>query len=84
MVNQNGSANGLFMHNANFGAIQGVLSHYNNITTQNPQIDRRLVPSGNPQQLNLTVLERQQVAAFLATLTGNDLYTNQKWSNPFE
>lgn len=84
VVNQNGSANGLFMHNANFGAIQGVLSHYNNITTQNPQIDRRLVPGGNPQQLNLTVLERQQVAAFLATLTGNDVYTNQKWSNPFE
>jgi cytochrome c peroxidase len=84
IINPSGSINSLFMHNANFGAIQGVLSHYNQITTQNPQIDRRLIPGGNPQNLNLTGPERQQIEAFLKTLTGSDVYTNQKWSNPFQ
>ena len=76
--------NGQLMHSGNFGAIQGVLSHYNNITTPNPQLDPRLNPGGNPQQLNLTVDERRQLLVFIETLTGSDVYTNKKWSNPFE
>lgn len=84
ILNQEGSVNGLLMHNGRFGALQGVIAHYNTIPANNANLDNRLRPGGNPQQLNLTVLERQQVAAFLATLTGNDVYTNQKWSNPFE
>ena len=83
VVNSNGAANGLFMHNANFGALQGVLSHYNNITTPNPLIDARLTPGGNNQKLALTVNERQQIVAFLETLTGTNVYIDEKWSDPF-
>ena len=83
VVNSNGAAHGLFMHNANFGALQGVLSHYNNITTPNPLIDERLTPGGNNQKLNLTVNERQQLVAFIETLTGTNVYIDEKWSDPF-
>lgn len=84
VLGTSGSVNGQLMHSGNFGAIQGVLSHYNNITTPNAQLDPRLNPGGNPQQLNLTANERQQIATFITTLTGSDIYTNKKWSNPFE
>lgn len=84
VVNSNGGVNGLLMHNANFGAIQGVLAHYNSISAGNANLDPRLNPQGNLQQLNLTATERSQLASFINTLTGTDVYTNAKWSDPFE
>ncbi|MDA8886354.1 cytochrome-c peroxidase [Bacteroidia bacterium] len=83
VVNAAGSVNGLLMHNARFGALQGVLVHYNSIV-DNQSLDNRLKPNGSPQRLNLTPSERQELVAFLGTLTGSDVYTNEKWSNPFE
>ena len=83
VVNATGSVNGLLMHNARFGAIQGVLVHYNSIVN-NQNLDNRLKPNGSLQRLNLTPSERQELVAFLGTLTGSDVYTNEKWSNPFE
>jgi len=48
-------------------------------------LDSRLRdPNGEPQQLNLTEGEKHDLVAFLKTLGGSDMYTNEKWSNPFE
>jgi cytochrome c peroxidase len=41
------------------------------------------MPNGFGQQLNLTQTEVDAVIAFLKTLSGTDVYTNPKWSNPF-
>jgi cytochrome c peroxidase len=84
VVNQAGSVNGLLMHNGRFGALQGVIAHYNNIPANNENLDNRLRPGANLQNLNLTATEKAQIIEFLRTLTGSDVYTNQKWSNPFE
>ena len=46
-------------------------------------IDNRLLPNGNPQKLNLTDNEKQQIIAFLQTLTGANVYTDEKLSDPF-
>ena len=83
VVNSAGQLNGLLMHNANFGALQGVLAHYNAIPADNPNLDNRLKPEGNLQKLNLTTAEKTQLVAFIKTLSGTDVYTNEKWSNPF-
>ena len=37
-----------------------------------------------PQNLQLTQAEKNALEAFLRTLTGSDIYTNEKWSNPFD
>lgn len=86
LFDTNGVANGPFMHHGVSTNIQSVLSHYDSIVVQtgNTNIDPRLVPGGNPQRLNLTVQERADVIAFLHTLTGRDVYRNEKWSNPFD
>ena len=84
VVNQAGRVNGLLMHNGRFGALQGVIAHYNNIPANNDNLDNRLRPGDNLQNLNLTATEKSQIIEFLMTLTGSDVYTNQKWSNPFE
>ncbi|MDA7707115.1 cytochrome-c peroxidase [Flavobacteriaceae bacterium] len=84
VVKQNGDTNGGFMHNGAFEELIGVINHYNQINlTGNNNLDPRLRPGGNPQQLNMTLNEKNALIAFMETLSGADLYTNSKWGNPF-
>ena len=84
-VNSSGGSNGPFMHSANLGSLQNAVGHYNTIPAQpgNTNLDPRLAPGGNGQKLNLTGAEMSAIVAFLQTLSGRDVYTNEKWSNPF-
>lgn len=78
-----GTENGPFMHNGAFRTLNDVLDHYNQVPAINPQLDRRLIFAGQPQRLNITPQERLAVIAFLKTLTGQAVYTDERWSNPF-
>jgi cytochrome c peroxidase len=61
-----------------------VINHYNVINpAQNTNLDPRLAPNRIGQKLNLTQAESAAIIAFLQTLTGTNLYTDKKWSDPF-
>ncbi len=80
---------GGFMHNASMGKIAKiytVINHYDELPydMSNQNIDPRLLPNGHPQRLHLSGQEIAGLAAFLKTLRGNDVFTNAKWSNPFD
>jgi cytochrome c peroxidase len=84
LFNPNGTLNGPLMHNGNFSTIDQVLLHYNQVP-QNPantNLDPRLAGPGG--QLNLNLAQRNALIAFLKTLSGNNLYTDAKWSDPFD
>ena len=84
VVKADGTANGPFMHIGVSTNIATVLNHYDQIIIAgNTNLDPRLTPNGIGQQLNLTQNEKDAVIAFIQTLAGNDIYTNEKWSNPF-
>ena len=84
VVKADGTSNGQFMHIGISNNLATVLNHYNNINTAgNTNLDPRLLPAGNAQQLNLTDEERNAVIAFIRTLAGNNIYTDEKWSDPF-
>ncbi|MHA7899200.1 MAG: cytochrome c peroxidase [Henriciella sp.] len=92
MVGPRGRSNGPFMHDGSLATIRAVIDHYDAIQepTREPPlsewratIDDRLFPGGNPQRLNLTETEKDQLEAFLLTLTGVSLYTDPKLSDPF-
>ena len=85
LISPTGNSNGPFMHTGNLSTLQATVNHYNsiNIAPGNTNLDPRLALGGNPQQLNLTQNEVNAVVAFLNTLTGSDVYINEKWSNPF-
>jgi cytochrome c peroxidase len=79
-----GQLNGPFMHNGNFVSMAQVIAHYNVIPANNPNLDPRLRgPGGGPQRLNLTPQDRLDLEAFLLTLAGSAVYSDQRWSNPF-
>lgn len=87
LVNPDGSLNAPLMHDGSFTSLLDVINHYNNIPNNpaNTNLDSRLIdPDGTPQQLNLTQAEKLELVAFLGTLTGQDIYINEKWSNPFD
>ncbi len=84
LANATGQLNGPFMHNGTFTTLAAVINHYNAIPGNNPNLDPRLRrPGGGVQQLNLTPQQKIDLEAFLLTLSGNAVYTERKWSNPF-
>jgi cytochrome c peroxidase len=84
LFNNNGTLNGPLMHNGNLNTIDLVINHYNQVpvTPGNTNLDPKLTgPGGN---LNLSQSQKNALKAFLKTLSGNKLYTDAKWSDPFD
>jgi cytochrome c peroxidase len=85
LLNPAGKPNGLYMHNGCFNNLTDVINHYNQIIADpaNTNLDPRLAPNGRGLNLNLSTVQKTAIIAFLATLSGNDVYTNKKWASPF-
>lgn len=85
LLNTNGTLNGPMMHTGVLKTLQSAIGHYGAINRAigNTNLDPRLTPNGNPQRLNLNATEVNAVMAFLKTLSGSNVYTDSKWSNPF-
>lgn len=89
VVDANGNGYGGFMHDAGINGINtlmDVIDHYDSIPADNVNLDPKLRPGGPGgalQKLHLTAQEKASLIAFVRTLTGTDVYTNQVWSNPF-
>lgn len=85
LVAANGQAHGPFMHNGVFPDLAALVNHYNAIPAVVPGLDQRLrsPPDNGPQRLNLSEQQKSDLIAFLKTLTGDAVYTDPKWSDPF-
>lgn len=85
VLRSNGASNGPLMHTGFTNDLMTVINHYNEISlVNNSNLDPRLRPGNNPQKLYLTQGEIDALVAFLKTLSGNNVYTDAKWSDPFK
>ena len=86
LVNPDGSLNGPMMHDGSLATLIDVINHYDEVPNNaaNTELDNRLKAGPNTQNLNLTNNEKLALEAFLKTFKGVDVYTNEKWSNPFD
>lgn len=92
LVRPDNRSNGPFMHDGSMGTLLDVINHFNEIPMISPGLDRRLAgapprPGGPPQQaqrLNLSETEKEALVSFLETLAGSSIYTDEKWSSPFD
>ena len=92
VVNSEGLAHGGFMHNGSLPTLLDVINHYNAIPAVTQGLDPRLtIPGGppggpppQPQRLNLSDTQKDSLVAFLGTLTGTSVYSDPKWSSPFD
>ena len=80
------------MHDGSMATLLDVVNHYNAIPAITQGLDRRLAgppprPGGAPtqaQRLNLSENEKGALVDFLGTLTGSNIYRDEKWSSPFD
>lgn len=86
VLNATGQVNGLFMHDGSINNLGSVIDHYANImlNAANTNLDPKLSPGGKAQTLTVSQQQKEAIIAFLATLSGKDVYTNKKWASPFK
>lgn len=87
LFKHDGTSNGPFMHDGSFNTLLEVINHYNKIPNNpaNTNLDHRLNQPGiGLQTLNLSEQEKSALISFIKTLSGSDVYTNEKWSDPFK
>jgi cytochrome c peroxidase len=78
-----------YMHDGRFATLEQVVEFYNSGVVNHPNLSPplRIAPgnpgAGQPRRLNLTNAQKAALAAFLRTLTDNNLQTDQKFSDPF-
>ena len=86
---RNISLTGPYMHDGRFQSLNEVIDHYSdNIDFSSPNISPNLAnhvsgPGGPPEQMKLTVAQKQDLLNFLQTLTDSTFITNPKYANPF-
>ncbi len=93
MIDPFGNLNGALMHDGSLTTLRDVIDHYNDISIDqaNTNLDPRLSgaapgpgnPPGQGQNLDLTEGEKDALVAFLETLGGTNVYTDERWSDPF-
>ena len=73
------------MHTGVIKTLQAAIGHYGaiNIATGNNNLDPRLTPNGIGQKLVLNAQEVNAMIAFFKTLSGNAVYSDERWSDPF-
>jgi cytochrome c peroxidase len=74
------------MHDGSLPTLLSVINHYYTIPAVVTGIDPRFSRPGGPgnppqpQRLNLTTQQKTDLEAFLRTLTGSSIYTDEKFS----
>lgn len=72
-----------YMHDGRFTTIREVLDHYNDGIKPHEDLDVKLHTNGIPLKMGLTELDLDALEAFLRTLTGQEILSDKKYSNPF-
>ena len=77
-----------YMHDGRFNTLEEVIDHYNHVKANSPNVDQDLIKHSNNDDpvngLALTPKEKQQLIAFLKTLTDESFVNNPEFSDPFK
>ncbi|WP_164891139.1 cytochrome-c peroxidase [Botryobacter ruber] len=71
-----------YMHDGRFKTLEEVVEHYNSGIKASPTLDPLLYKNRDNFNLGLTEQEKQDLVAFLETLTDQEFVTNPNLSNP--
>jgi cytochrome c peroxidase len=74
-----------YMHDGRFETLEEVLDHYSKNIQPSPNLDHRLRGSGGaPIQLNFSEEDKNDIIAFLETLTDEVLVSDTRFADPFK
>jgi cytochrome c peroxidase len=75
-----------YMHDGRFATLSDVIDHYSTGIKDNPNLGFELRQNGGSsvKQMNFTAQEKEDLIAFLNTLTDEKFRTDARFSNPFK
>lgn len=73
-----------YMHDGRFNTLDEVLNHYSTEILNSKNLDIRLQENGAPKQFLISDQDKQNLIAFLNTLTDYQMITDPKFSSPFK
>ena len=75
-----------YMHDGRFDTLAQVIEHYNSGVLAHPNLDPFLKHpvTGLPVELNMSSTDKQQLEAFLNTLTDDEFTGSELFSDPFK
>ena len=74
---------GPYMHDGRFETLEEVIDHYDHGIQVSPSLDQALLAT-TETGLQLTDQDKEDLLAFLKTLTDESLFANEEYSDPFE
>ena len=75
---------GPYMHDGRFETLEEVVEHYNSGIKDHDNLHNALKSGNQPKRLNLSSSGKQDLVAYLKTLTDNDFVSTEKYSDPFK
>lgn len=72
-----------YMHDGRFKTLQEVVDFYSEKVKPHPNLHPKMLHNGE-RNLHLTAQQKQDLLAFLHTLTDKDIATDERFSNPFK
>ncbi len=76
-----------YMHDGRFNTLEEVMEHYNEHIQQSPTLDNLITEASNEvngNNLALTAQEKEDIIAFLKTLTDQNFIENPAFADPFK
>jgi cytochrome c peroxidase len=75
---------GPYMHDGRFNTLDEVIEHYSTGIKNSANLDFRLRTAAGPKQFLISDADKQNLVAFLNTLTDYQMITDPKFSTPFK
>ena len=73
-----------YMHDGRFQTLEEVVEHYNSGIQNHPNLHYDLRAGGQPMRMNLSNSAKQDLIAFLHTLTDDKIRVDERFANPFK
>ena len=75
---------GPYMHDGRFETLEEVIDHYSEGIQNHKNLHSSLRSGNQPARFNFSATDKEDIVAYLKTLTDNDFVTAEKYSNPFK
>ena len=76
---------GPYMHDGRFATLSEVIDHYSTGIKSHPNLASELrSPTGGARQMNFSATDKENLIAFLNTLTDDEFKVDERFANPFK
>lgn len=72
-----------YMHDGRFATLEEVVDHYSTGIQSHPNLHPNLMVNGQPKRMNFSATDKEDLIAFLNTLTDEKIRTDERFANPF-